>query len=176
DFPAQSGPFPDILVTQEYPVDQPNILNNIIADIGVNSGLYTIQWNGNSFVSVQLPRTSGPTYSQWEHVTFAPAPSISIQKIPDGNSFNVGDNIFFTVTVTSGGPGTASNVVVTDPLPTPGNLTNWVVDSVSSTGLVFPSPTNATCTVAGGNQLTCNFGSMAAGATATVKGRTTTAD
>ena len=170
----------NILITQEYPQDV--TLNNVVGipvtscpDVGTHSGLYQVQWNGSSFVATELTRTGGPLLCQWEHVTFAPASDVTIQKIPDGNSFNVGDNIFFTVTLTSVGPGTASNVVLTDPLPTPGNLSNWVVDSVTSTGLITPAPTIGSCSISGGNQLNCPIGSMAPGSTVTVTVRTNTA-
>ena len=165
----------DILITQEYPHNQLEL--GLLVDVGSDSGLFQVKWDGTKFVATQLLRTGAPTpfLAQWEHVTFVPASDVSIVKTPDGNSFNIGDNINFTMVVTSTGPGTATNVKLTDPLPTPGNLTSWQVDSVTPTGLITPAPTNASCTITSGNQLSCNFGSMAAGATVTVKVSTNTA-
>ena len=178
DFPISNG---DILITQEYPQtpgDSTPIPVATCNDVGPNSGLYQIRWDAGSsnFVSTQLSRSgTTPVLCQWEHVTFVPASDLTIVKTPDGSSFNIGGQIDFTVVVTSVGPGAASNVVLTDPLPTPGNLTTWAVDSVSSTGLITPAPSIASCSINAAQQLTCNIGSMVAGATFTVKVKTTTA-
>ena len=176
DFDLSKG---NILVTQEYPQtagDHTAISITSCADAGLNSGLYQFRWNGTSFVSTQITRSGNrPVLCQWEHVTFVPTSDVTIVKSPDGNSFKVGDNINFTIVVTSTGPGTATSVKLTDPLPKPGNLTTWTVDSFSSTGIITPAPTAASCNIDVNQQLTCNLGAMAAGATFTVKVKTTTA-
>jgi uncharacterized repeat protein (TIGR01451 family) len=164
DFDLTKG---DILITQEYPQtpgDNSQISITRCVDVGANSGLYQFRWNGTSFVSTLLARSgTSPVLCQWEHVTFVPVSNITIEKTPDGNSFNIGDQIFFTIKVTSTGPGTATNVILNDPLPTPGNLNTWFVQSDPS----------GTCAVSS-NVLTCNFGTLVAGQTRTVTVATNT--
>ena len=83
--------------------------------------------------------------------------ALSISKVADDAVVNAGDTIGYTITVTNSGAGTASNVVVTDTLPTNAGL-SWTI--AGGTGA-------ADCTIAQG-VLTCNFGSMAPGASKTV--------
>jgi len=90
-------------------------------------------------------------------------PSITLTKSPKNATFNVGDTLKFTMVVTSNGPGTAHNVVLSDPLPTKGGVLNWTLDT---------NPGNV-CTVVS-NQLNCNFGDLANGQTRTVVVKTTT--
>ena len=172
---------PDILITQEYPIDQ--FLYGPLVDAGTRSGLYQVRFSGgNTFSAMEVARTPGSCagapgvtcLAQWEHVTFVPPSDVTIVKSPDGNSFNVGQDIFFDILVTSTGTGTATNVMITDPLPTPGNLTTWQVVSVAPTGLITPAPTDASCSITSGNQLSCTLGSMAPGATVTVRVSTNT--
>lgn len=170
DFPPQASIFPDILITQEYPVDQPNILSGTLAPIGANSGLYTIVWNGSAFVSTQLPRTGGPEFSQWEHVTFVPASDIALTKSPKNASFNIGQQLSFTMVVTGLGPGTATHIVVNDPLPTTGGLT-WAFDSASSSAL----EPGESCAVNAAQTLQCNFNQLLVGEQITIVVRTTNA-
>src|SRR6185369_4033988 len=96
-------------------------------------------------------------------------PSIAIVKTPDGRTFNVGDQIFFDIVVTSNGPATAQNVVVSDVLPTPGNLNSWVVTSVTPSGSITPPVTAAACSITGGKTLACNLGSMSAGSSVAIR-------
>lgn len=65
-----------------------------------------------------------------------------------------GDTLTYTLTATNNGPATATNVTVTDPLP-------------SSVTYLSASATQGTCSQAGGT-VTCLMGSMTNGATATV--------
>ena len=165
DFPAQTGSFPDILITQEYPVDQPNILSGSPVSIGGNSGLYTVQWNASAsaFVTTQLPRSGGPEYTQWEHVTFAPpVPALKVEKHPKQgelvSTFNQGAQVSFTIVVSNPGTATATNVQLSDALP-------------SNSGLVWQtaSTTQGTCTnPIVGNTLNCSLGNIAPGALVTV--------
>ncbi|HET6949217.1 MAG TPA: hypothetical protein VFI47_02520 [Acidimicrobiales bacterium] len=68
-------------------------------------------------------------------------------------SVDAGTTAGFAVTVTNDGPGTATNVTITDPLPA---------------GVAWAeTPDNPLCTIAG-SVLSCSFGSLAAGASATV--------
>ena len=92
-------------------------------------------------------------------------PSITIAKTPDNGTFNVGDTLKFTIVVTSGGPGTAHNVVLSDPLPTKGGLLNWTFDTGGNPGNV--------CTIVS-NAVNCPFGDLASGQSRTVVVKTTT--
>ena len=87
------------------------------------------------------------------------AGSIDITKKADAASVSAGDDIGFTITVTSKGPGAAKGVVLTDVLPTDAG-TSWTVDG--GTG-------EAKCVdpIVGG-VLSCDFGRMENGATYTV--------
>ena len=68
---------------------------------------------------------------------------------------SAGSNIGFTISVHNAGPGVAKAVTLTDPLPTGAGI-SWSI-----------SPANAACNISS-NTLSCNFGDMASGATATV--------
>jgi uncharacterized repeat protein (TIGR01451 family) len=82
-------------------------------------------------------------------------PDVTVAKTPDGGDVNAGGTATFTIVVTNLGPGVAKNVTLTDNLPT--NV-DWSEDSASCsiTGNV------------GSEVLSCNFGNLASGATATV--------
>jgi uncharacterized repeat protein (TIGR01451 family) len=84
-------------------------------------------------------------------------PNVHITKAADAGTVTAPSPIGFTITVTNGGPGTAFNVTVTDPLPNNPGLA-WTIDG--GTG-------QAQCSISGG-ALTCNFGSMAPDTTQTV--------
>jgi len=77
---------------------------------------------------------------------------IDITKTPDAATVNAGDQIGFTITVKNNGAGTATNVTVSDVLPSGGAL-SW-----------SESPDVAACSITSGT-LNCSFGDMAAGAT-----------
>ncbi len=82
-------------------------------------------------------------------------PQLALTKIADAATVSAGDAIGFTMTVTNSGAGTASGVTLTDQLPSNAGL-NWSI-----------SPTNAACSITGGT-LSCSFGSLGPGATASV--------
>lgn len=84
-------------------------------------------------------------------------PSLSVTKTADAASVAAGSNIGFGITVNSNGPGTALGVTLTDVLPT-GSGISWSIDA---------QPAGNPCAIAAGT-LTCNFGDMASGASATV--------
>ncbi len=86
-----------------------------------------------------------------------PLGSFTLTKSPKNGTYNIGDNISFTMVVTSTGPGTANNVVLNDPLPTLGNLNTWTIST---------NP-GAVCTIVS-NVLNCPFGNLANGQTRTV--------
>ncbi|MFP5361742.1 MAG: DUF11 domain-containing protein [Thermoleophilia bacterium] len=84
-------------------------------------------------------------------------PSLELAKTRDAGTVSAGTAIGFTLTVTNSGLGPAQGVQITDTLPTDAGL-SWTVDGGTAAG---------TCTIAAG-VLTCDVGSLAAGATATV--------
>src|SRR5439155_1177021 len=83
--------------------------------------------------------------------------SFTVTKTPKNATYDIGDNVNFTVVVTSTGPGVAKNVVLNDPLPTLGNLSSWSITSDPS----------GRCTVVA-NTLNFPFGDLANGQTRTV--------
>ncbi|HEX4700681.1 MAG TPA: hypothetical protein VH352_01005, partial [Pseudonocardiaceae bacterium] len=94
--------------------------------------------------------TAGPV------IVTVQCPHLSITKTADAASVNVGSNIGFHVSVTNDGLGTASGVLLSDPLPT-GPGINWAIDS--ATGPL-------TCSIAA-SLLTCT-GTLAQGEVETV--------
>ena len=77
-------------------------------------------------------------------------PDVKVTKTPDNAIVNVGDPIVWTIKVENIGQGSATGVVVTDTLPA---------------GIAW-SESEADCSIAGG-VLTCNVGTLAAGASKT---------
>jgi len=77
-------------------------------------------------------------------------------KTPKNATYNIGQNISFTMVVTSTGPGTANNVVLNDSLPALGNLNTWTITT---------NPGG--CTIVS-NTLNCPFGNLATGQVRTV--------
>jgi uncharacterized repeat protein (TIGR01451 family) len=84
-------------------------------------------------------------------------PDIDVTKVADQGTVSAGTAIGFTITVTNNGPGSATGVTLSDTLPTNGGL-SWSIDG--GTGA-------ASCSIAAG-VLSCNFGTLANGATRTV--------
>ena len=96
-------------------------------------------------------------------------PDVNVVKTPNDGQFNAGDPASFSIVVTNAGPGIATNVSLSDPLP--GGLT-WTLGTVSGADAA-----NVTCGVTGAigaQTLTCSDASMAAGETFTVTVTTTT--
>jgi uncharacterized repeat protein (TIGR01451 family) len=79
--------------------------------------------------------------------------TISITKTADQGTVSAGDPIGFVITATNSGAGSASGVTVTDTLPTDAGL-NWTIDAAGS---------DSGCSITAG-VLTCNFGTLASGA------------
>ena len=90
-------------------------------------------------------------------------PGLSITKTADAANVNAGSAIGFTVTVSNAaGAGTATAVTLNDPLPAATGV-SWAISPA------YAGP--GTCSITGsvGSQtLSCNFGDMAAGASASV--------
>jgi uncharacterized repeat protein (TIGR01451 family) len=76
-------------------------------------------------------------------------PAVTVVKTADADTVDAADAVGFTITVSNAGPGTATNVVLTDTLPTNPAL-DWSIDG--GTGA-------AMCDIAQG-VLTCDFGDM----------------
>jgi uncharacterized repeat protein (TIGR01451 family) len=80
-----------------------------------------------------------------------PKADVSVLKTADAASITAGQQAGFTIKVTSNGPGTATNVTLSDPLPA---------------GFTWSQSTPG-CQISSG-VLSCSFGDMAAGATQTI--------
>ena len=90
-----------------------------------------------------------------------PAPAqLSVVKTPDGGSFAQGGQASFTIKVSNpaaAGASSATNVTLTDALPTAGGM-SWTAATA----------TQGTCTITGGSALSCSLGTIAPQATVTV--------
>ena len=82
-------------------------------------------------------------------------PDIAIVKTADAATFQAGEAIGFTITVSNAGPGAATGVTVSDTLPATAGL-SW-----------SESPDSPDCSIAGG-VLSCEYGTLAAGASRSV--------
>jgi hypothetical protein len=122
-----------------YQSDGLNANNSIITPGGkAAAGFAYLDGNGNS-------------------ITCGDAASVDVEKVADESPIGAGATMGFLITVTSTGPGTANDVVLTDPLPTtPG--TSWSIDGGTGAGA---------CTIDAG-VMTCDFGSMPDGTSQTV--------
>jgi uncharacterized repeat protein (TIGR01451 family) len=97
--------------------------------------------------------------SDSETVAPASCPDLSITKAPDAAAVPVAGSVGFTVDLTNNGGADATGVVMTDSLPTgPASGTTWIVDA---------DPADA-CSIDTEQTLSCDFGTIAPGATATV--------
>jgi uncharacterized repeat protein (TIGR01451 family) len=86
-------------------------------------------------------------------------PQLQVVKTPDNGTFLPGQQVTFTIVVrnnAAAGASAATNVQLTDVLPTSGGLT-WTT----------ATPSQGTCTITG-STLNCSLGTLAAGASATV--------
>lgn len=120
-------------------------------------------WNNTATVAARLDtNATNNASSASAYVTCA---DVGLDKTAGGD-VDVGGNATFTLTVTSLGPDPAENATITDALPSIG--TSWAI---------APGGDGASCGIANGT-LTCDFGTLASGATRTVTitGTTTTAD
>lgn len=142
------------------------VANAVLVKGGPNANLYDyitdLGFGVSSDVDLHAPRQPNGNLFGLSHISFCLAEAqadVSVEKTPDGGTANAGDDITFTVTVTSNGPGTAENVTLSDNLPNTG--LNWTETSDPS----------GSCSVSGavGSQvLTCNFGDLASGQMRTV--------
>jgi uncharacterized repeat protein (TIGR01451 family) len=84
-------------------------------------------------------------------------PNISVVKTPDAATVDAAEEVGFLITVSNAGPGDATGVHLSDPLPTNPGL-SWSIDDGTGAQL---------CQITGGS-LECDFGTMAAGDSYTV--------
>jgi uncharacterized repeat protein (TIGR01451 family) len=112
---------------------------------------------GNTVYNFVNVTSTGSNASDFGSTVCTPPGSYTLTKSPANGTYSIGGQASFSMVVTSTGPGTAQSVVLTDPLPTLGNLTSWIITS-DPTGL---------CSISG-NTLTCPFGNLANGQTRTV--------
>jgi uncharacterized repeat protein (TIGR01451 family) len=83
-------------------------------------------------------------------------PALAVSKSTPSPTISAGDQAKYDVTVTAGGTGSSTNVVMKDTLPAG---FNWTVSGTDASACSPGSP------VAGGTTLTCSFGTMASGMT-----------
>jgi uncharacterized repeat protein (TIGR01451 family) len=105
--------------------------------------------------------TNAPDASDSASIT-CNAPSLSVTKTADNATVNAGEDVGFTVKVSNGGPGAATNVTLHDPLPA-GTASLWTIDPAYA-----GQGTCAITGVAGSQSLDCSFGDMVASVTASV--------
>ena len=106
---------------------------------------YIIVWSSMSDV--------GSTYEEFSTIL---RPAVRITKTPDAGTVDAGNDITFTMVVTSSG-GTSSAVTLSDPLPTG---VTWYTSTTTA----------GSCNITGASPqtLNCDLGDIAAGATVTV--------
>ena len=80
----------------------------------------------------------------------ARSPTSSVDKTPDAQTINAGEDVVFDITVTNNGPGTAKAVKLDDPLPGPIAGT-WAVSGADAADCVSPIV---------GDTLDCSFGDL----------------
>jgi uncharacterized repeat protein (TIGR01451 family) len=104
-----------------------------------------------AIVSASNEAADGPDNNSATATVTVDCPDVTVVKTADEGTIDAGDAAAFTIVVTNNGPGTATDVVLSDPLPTG---VDWSEDS-------------AFCEIAAG-VLTCDFGDMASGVSYTV--------
>ncbi|MFL5725157.1 MAG: isopeptide-forming domain-containing fimbrial protein [Chloroflexota bacterium] len=85
-------------------------------------------------------------------------PDVTVAKTPDAGSVQAGQSTSFTILVSNAGQGSASNVTLTDNLPVGYTWSLGGADAASCSINTAPNP----------DVLSCNFGTLAAGATRTI--------
>jgi len=85
-------------------------------------------------------------------------PDLKVEKTPDNGTVQAGQNATFTIVVTNLGPGTATGATLSDNLPAGYTWSVGGADGASCSINTVPSP----------DVLSCNFGTLASGATRTI--------
>ena len=110
-----------------------------LVDGKADSDVFTPTQLGYYCFRVEYTPAAGSKYLAAEHTNqttecFQVIPAeIDLTKVADAGSVSAGQQIGFTLTITSKGPGSAFGVKVTDTLPTDGGL-NWAIDAANTTG------------------------------------------
>jgi uncharacterized repeat protein (TIGR01451 family)/fimbrial isopeptide formation D2 family protein len=128
----------------------------------------------NELPAAQNNNTAGPVTIPVN----CPKPDLEIEKRATNSSgstitsVNLSDSgrLYWRITVTNHGPGTAEDVLVTDTLPALPSGYSWQVDDV------FGGPDEDTCSISGGVNLTCDWGDMPDGDDYTVEIRSSQMD
>lgn len=129
----------------------------ITITVTVNTGTSGTITN-NVSVSSPTTDTTPANDSASEETTVIPLAStadLAITKTDNPDPILTGMNVFYTLTVTNNGPSAATDVTVVDNLPPTGSVIKNVIPSQGTYSSV-------------GDIITCNLGSLASGATATV--------
>ncbi len=148
----------------KYTLGPVNVTNGVVANspsqIFTDAGNY--QWQA---VYSGDAKNEGATSACGTEPLTVNAPKLSIIKTSDTGEtlVSAGDTIGFTITVTNAGPGTATGVTLSDPLPTTPGL-SWVLDTANS---------SAGCTLAAG-VVNCTARDLAAAGTIKVHVTSTT--
>jgi large repetitive protein len=138
-----------------FPCTIPNINAGASANITVTATIGTAGAFSNSATATATepdPDTPDNTDDDGDAATVGSV-DLQIAKSASDMTLSVGQTFNFTLVVTNNGPDTATNVVVTDPLPP-----QFVLQTASST--------QGTCS--GTSTVTCNVGTMLDGATVTI--------
>jgi uncharacterized repeat protein (TIGR01451 family) len=105
------------------------------------------------------------TFEEFSTIRREVPPNLTIVKTPDGQTVAAGNPITFSIVVGNNGGSSATNVVLSDPLPNPNGASsgiNWSIQSQTA---------GSNCTIGGAvpNQtLNCAIGTLAVNATRTI--------
>ena len=141
--------------TNPFTCDLGTITNGATATITVTA---TADTGGTVTNTVDVTADEGDSdtsnNTDTETTVVVPYADLSITKVDNADPVNVGNTVTYTITVTNNGISTANNVTVTD---------SFSGAAVTITGA---TPSQGTCTTT--NPFTCDLGSIASGANATI--------
>ena len=115
--------------------------------------------NNTASVTASGDTNSGNNTSGPVRITVSCAADVKVTKSTSTPSIAAGAQASYAITVTANGPASSNNVVLADVLP---SGLNWTVSGPDAGACSPSSP------IAGGNTLTCAFGTMAKNATKTI--------
>ena len=120
--------------------------------------------------SVTLTIDAGGTQATHTFTNTMIAPNPTVTKTAVASPIVAGTSAGFNVTVSGGGTGSATDVTLTDIVPA-GHT--WTVTGDDVLACTDPNPSDTGLVLSGGQTLTCNFGTMAAGDSASITITTT---